>query len=74
MRSASHLVPFHRSANKSGGKKTTDPPTAMQTRLDVHETALSPPAWAPLGKLGKGSSDQRFPFQRSASGIDTSTV
>src|SRR5450755_3086538 len=74
MLSANQLVPFHRSANIKSGLKSMEDPAAMQTRLDVHETALSPPARAPLGRLGKVSSDQRTPFQPSASGIATSTV
>ena len=74
MLSANQLVPFHRSANMKSGVKSIEDPAAMQTRLDVHETALRPPAPAPLGRLGNGSSDQRIPSQRSASGIGTRTV
>jgi hypothetical protein len=74
MLSVTQLVPSHRSANKTNELKSVERPTVMQAWLDVHETALSQAAPAPLGRLGKSNSDQRTPSQRSASGIDTGTV
>ena len=70
MLSTDHLLPSHRSAS-SPSVPPEAPPTATQALLDVHETASSAPCDAPVGKPGKGSSDQPNPFQRSARGIST---
>jgi hypothetical protein len=45
-------------------------PTATQIVVDTHETAARPLDSAPAG-LGVDSTDQRFPFQRSAKVLGT---
>src|SRR5664279_4557673 len=64
----SRLWPFQRSANvKAVSPLREKDPTAVQAVVDVHDTATSRPAVAPVG-LAVVWIDQPTPSHRSASG------